>query len=194
MSGFNASQEELSAMAEMAKKQLMKQNKGDLDASFDYSKIMDEISDENEMPKDDNYTLRSPLHHKSSDNVLANTFEEPPKLNSYDEELFPGGPTKSQIELWKKEWEGYDIYVIDLLDKYSFVFRTLGRFEYKQLVSFVDINALQREESICNAAVLWPENYDYNVMSSQKAGIASTLASVIMEKSGFTQDYVIQEI
>jgi hypothetical protein len=31
-------------------------------------------------------------------------------------------------------------------------------------------------------------------MSSQKAGIASTLAAVIMEKSGFTEDYVIQEI
>lgn len=194
MSGFNASEEELSAMAEMAKKQLMKQTKGDIDASFDYSKIMDEISDENEIPKDDEYTLKNPLYKKSSDNILGSIYEESPKLNSYDEEVFPGGPTKSQIELWKKEWEGYDIYVIDLLDKYSFVFRTLGRFEYKQLVSFVDINALQREESICNAAVIWPENYDYNVMSQQKAGIASTLASVIMEKSGFTQDYVIQEI
>jgi len=190
MSGFNASQEELSAMAEMAKKQLMKQSKGDIDDSFDYSKIMDEVSDENEIPKDEEYKLKTPLHERYSDNI----YEESPKLNSYDEEVFPSGPTKSQVELWKKEWEGYDIYVIDLLDKYSFVFRTLGRFEYKQLVSFVDINALQREESICNAVVLWPENYDYNIMSQQKAGIASTLASVIMEKSGFTQDYVIQEI
>lgn len=194
MSGFNGSQEELSVMAEMAKKQLMKQNKGDLDASFDYSKIMDEIDNENEIEKDDQYTLKTSLHEKPSDDNLENIYEEPPKLNSYDEELFSGGPTKSRVELWKKEWEGYDIYVIDLLDKYSFVFRTLGRFEYKQLVSFLDINALQREESICNAAVLWPENYDYNVMSKQKAGIASTLAAVIMEKSGFTQDYVIQEI
>jgi len=190
MGGFNASGEELSAMAAMAKKQLMKQNKGDEDASFDYSKIMEELNEEDEVQKEDEYKLNNNLPEK----ILENTYEEPKTLNPYDEEVFPGGPTKSQVDLWKKEWEGYDIYVIELLGKYSFVFRTLGRFEYKQLVSFVDINALQREESICNAAVLWPENYDYNVMSSQKAGIASTLAAVIMEKSGFTEDYVIQEI
>ncbi len=190
MSGFNASEEELSAMAAMAKKQLMKQNKGDADASFDYSKIMEEVNEEGGASEDDEHKLNSPLHEKP----LENAYEDSITLNPYDEEVFPGGPTKSQVDLWKKEWEGYDIYVIELLNKYSFVFRTLGRFEYKQLVSFVDINALQREESICNTAVLWPENYDYNVMSSQKAGIASTLAAVIMEKSGFTEDYVIQEI
>ena len=187
MSGFNASQEELNAMAEMAKKQLMKQNKEEADESFDYSEIMDETSNEDNIENNNKYILNSPIYAKTSD-------EESLKLNSYDEELFNEGPTKSQIALWKKEWEGYDIYSIDLLEKYSFVFRTLSRFEYKQLVSFIDINALQREESICNAAVLWPENYDYNIMSSQKAGIASTLAAVIMEKSGFTEDYVIQEI
>lgn len=192
MGGFNASGEKLSAMAAMAKKQLMKQNKGDADASFDYSRIMEELNEEEEVQKEDEYKLNNNLQEKPLENTP--TYEETKTLNPYDEEVFPGGPTKSQVDLWKKEWEGYDIYVIELLGKYSFVFRTLGRFEYKQLVSFVDINSLQREESICNAAVLWPENYDYNVMSSQKAGIASTLAAVIMEKSGFTEDYVIQEI
>lgn len=190
MSGFNASEEELSAMAAMAKKQLMKQNKGEADASFDYSKIMEEVNDDYKEPKDDEHKLNNSLQDRPSEK----NYEKSKVLDPYDEELFSGGPTKSQVDLWKKEWDGYDIYEIELLNKYSFIFRTLGRFEYKQLVSFVDINALQREESICNAAVLWPENYDYNVMSSQKAGIASTLAAVIMEKSGFTEDYVIQEI
>ena len=118
---------------------------------------------------------------------------ELPQLSAYDEPLFPGGPGKSQIQTWKKEWAGYDLYVTEVLND-KFVFRTLNRFEYKQLISLDKVDALQREEIICQTVTLWPENYNWESMSTTKAGIPSTYSSIIMEKSGFTKDYAIQVI
>lgn len=117
--------------------------------------------------------------------------EPSPYLNPYDEPLFPGGPYKSQIEAWKKEWDGYDIYVTEILTE-KFVFRTLNRFEYKQLISLQNVDALQREEVICQTVTLWPNNYNWQKMATDKAGIPSTLSDIIMENSGFTKDYAIQ--
>lgn len=183
---MNSSQNELDMLAKKAKEELEKQKRNPSNSQkFDYSAVMDESNTEEQQSNDAAYDDSS---------IPDGVINPAPKLDKFDEELFPGGPTKSQISLWRKEWDGYDIYIIELLEKYTFVFRTLSRFEYKQLVSFVDINALQREETICNAAILWPENYDSASMAAQKAGIPSTLSSIIMEKSGFTKDYVIQEL
>lgn len=118
-------------------------------------------------------------------------YEESPHLDPYDEPLFPGGPYKSQIEAWKKEWEGYSIYVTEILTE-KFVFRTLNRFEYKQLISLQNVDALQREEVICQTVTLWPGGYEWKTMATDKAGLPSTLSDIIMEKSGFTKDYAIQ--
>lgn len=116
-----------------------------------------------------------------------------PTLDPFDEPLFPGGPGKTQIQAWKKEWDGYDIYVTEVLND-TFIFRTLNRFEYKQLITYQNLDALQREETICKTVTLWPLNYDWQEMATTKAGIPSTYADIIMEKSGFTKDYAIQVI
>lgn len=195
------SQEELNMIAQAAKQQLTQQSgseiqtasnedlyaglglydKGGYDTNTEQSNLYPQAKIEEENTVDDHET------------VMNNINTPPPILDMFDEELFPGGPTKSEINLWKKEWDGYDIYVTEIL-KETFVFRTLNRFEYKQLVSFVDINALQREETICSTVTLWPSNYDYNAMATTKAGIPSTYSEIIMEKSGFTKDFAIQEI
>lgn len=119
--------------------------------------------------------------------------EELPSLKAYDEPLFPGGPGKIQVQSWKKEWEGYDIFVTEILNE-MFVFRTLNRFEYKQLIALQNLDALQREEVICQTVTLWPSGYEWKTMATDKAGIPSTLSNIIMEKSGFTKDYAIQVI
>lgn len=132
-----------------------------------------------------------------SDIKLENSTDEEikdlPKISPYDEPLFAGGPTKSQIQLWKKEWAGYNIYLTEILDK-TFIFRTLNRYEYKQLISFQDLDALQREEIICQTVTLYPEGYNWKDMITTAAGIPSKYAQIIMEKSGFTDDYAIQVI
>lgn len=126
-------------------------------------------------------------------NIPTDYEEERPQLYPYDEPLFPDGPTKIQVDSWKKQWTGYDIYVVEIMEEY-FVFRTLNRFEYKQLIAIENIDPLQREEIICETVTLWPHSYKWNTMATEKAGIPSTLAEIIMEKSGFTKEYSIQVI
>ena len=74
----------------------------------------------------------------------------------------------------------------------TFIFRTLNRFEYKQIVAIENIDALYREEIICTTCVLWPRNYDFKAMAGEDGGYPSTLAQIIMENSGFTKEYGIE--
>ena len=117
--------------------------------------------------------------------------EELDPLAAYDVAIYEGGPNVSQVELWKKEWTNHDVFAVEILGE-RFVVRTLNRFEYKQLVAMANINALQREEIICETCVFHPFNYDFKTMALSKAGIVSTLSQVIMENSGFTKEYAIQ--
>lgn len=199
---MNDNEKDLEALAAKAKKQLAEQqnpknNEKDKETSNSNKNIYKDIFDD----ENKNVTLNKDIkndktqpNEQMSDKIQERIIADAPELAKYDnDELFPGGPTKAQIQQWKKEWDGYDIFVTEILND-TFVFRTLNRFEYKQLVSFVDINALQREETICNTVTLWPENYNYNKMATSKAGVPSTYAEIIMEKSGFTKDFAIQEI
>lgn len=106
-------------------------------------------------------------------------------------EIFPGGPSLSQVELWKKQFGVSKIFHTQILEKH-FVFRTLDRYEYKQIVAIDNIDALYREEIICKTCVLYPFNYDFKKMAAEDGGYPSTLAQIIMENSGFTKEYGIE--
>jgi len=108
-----------------------------------------------------------------------------------DDPIFEGGPGASQVELWKKQFSNEKIFHTQVLEKH-FVFRTMNRFEYKQLVSIQNIDALYREEIICHTCVLWPRNYNFKTMAAEDSGYPSTLAQIIMENSGFTKQYGIE--
>ena len=195
-------QNELDMLAQNAKKELEAQAKGEVRSNDDlYADIMNEVNGSagggylDSKPDPEPQSQQQMQEEESyNDYVDEERFNKPaPDLAAYDETLFPGGPTKSQINSWKKEWEDYDIFVTQILNK-MFVFRTLNRFEYKQLVSFTDIDALVREETICQTVTLWPSGYNYKDMAVAKAGIPSTYSEIIMEKSGFTKDYAIEEL
>lgn len=111
------------------------------------------------------------------------------ELDPEDRELFPGGPMLSQVQAWKKQYEknGHMIVVTEIGED-VFVFRTLNRYEYKQVVAIPDSNPIEREEIFCNTCVLWPP-MSYQSMTEGKGGIPSTLAQIIMEHSGFTQQW-----
>lgn len=112
-------------------------------------------------------------------------------IDNTGEELWKNGPTKSMIQLWKKQFEGHDICYVNIAD-YNFIIRTLNRHEYKSIVAIPNSNALNREEIICETVVLFPQEFSWKQMAVQKAGVPSALAEVIMKKSGFTNEYMIE--
>lgn len=99
------------------------------------------------------------------------------------EEVFEGGPTKSQIEDWKKQFG--DIYMTEF-DSETFVWRTLTRLEFKRVINAEGAeNDWYREERVAELCVLWPENYGHDEIVNGKAGIPAMLADQVMNKSGF---------
>lgn len=187
--------DELDALATKAKEQLKEQGKNiEIDNSDEdiYKDILSDDNDYNDTKLDIEIDS-SDIDYDKLYYISREKFqeEEVPTLNQYDELLFPGGPGKLQIDTWKKDWEGYDIYITEILNQ-TFIFRTINRFEYKQLITLQNVDALQREEVICQTVTLWPDNYTWKEMATTLAGIPSTYAEIIMEKSGFTKDYAIQ--
>lgn len=105
--------------------------------------------------------------------------------------VFENGPDIGQVELWKKQFSKEKVFHTKILDR-DFIFRTLNRFEYKQIVAVENIDALYREELICQTCVLWPIGYNFQMMAEDDSGYPSTLAQIIMENSGFTKEYGIE--
>lgn len=112
-------------------------------------------------------------------------------VDSDMEPVFEGGPNTAQVEIWKKQYDKEKVFHTKVLDRH-FIFRTLNRFEYKQIVAIDNIDALYREEIICSTCVLFPMNYDFKAMAKEDSGYPSTLAQIIMENSGFTKEYSIE--
>jgi hypothetical protein len=155
-----------------------------------YAGMRTEMDDLDEAPliqraqyNDINYDIEySPSYEEDEDEYYPDPDDTP---------IFDGGPGVSQIELWKKQFTKEKIFHTQILDKH-FVFRTLNRFEYKQIVAIDNIDALHREEIICTTCVLWPFNYNFKKMAAEDSGYPSTLAQIIMENSGFTKEYGIE--
>ena len=121
----------------------------------------------------------------------AENYDYDYQIDPNDTPIFEGGPGVSQVEIWKKQFTKEKIFHTQILEKH-FIFRTLNRYEYKQIVAIENIDALYREEIICKTCVLWPYNYDFKRMAGEDSGYPSTLAQIIMENSGFTKEYGIE--
>ena len=185
----------LNSMADDAKKKLKEQ----LDNGTDiYANIRAESEKSSNVDKKDNVDAKVD-DEKTQQKIKIKNIPDEEDLDyntaepilAYDEPLFAGGPTVTEIESWKKLWDGYDILAVNIMEQY-FVFRTLNRFEYKQIVALKNTDPIQREEIFCETCTLWPDEYNYKDMAVQKAGIPSTYAQIIMEKSGFTKEYSVQ--
>ena len=111
-------------------------------------------------------------------------------IDPNDAPIFEGGPGISKVQLWKAQYGISRIYHTKILDRH-FLFRTLNRAEYEQIAS-LSLDSLTNEELICKTCVLFPYNYDYAAMGKDDAGYPGTLAQIIMENSGFTNDYGIE--
>lgn len=110
-----------------------------------------------------------------------------------DEEIWPNGPTAGHIKMWKKEFG--EVYVTSLSFDKHIVWRTLSRYEYKQLVKKMEqlVQAGQlssaeanmwNEEAITEMCILYPA-FDKQDIGREMAGMPSLIAQEVLEASGF---------
>lgn len=202
-------QEMLSIMADEAKAKLYKQQKDeeeknekssdeepvDLYARFrnNDAKLV-KTPDRKTVPAEQDFS-----EYKKLDEI-TNDFESPMSLSNIElnedepvdlNTIYPNGPSPSDIEIWKKQYPDCLVMLIEVSGEY-FVIRTITRPEYKKLVSLYKLNALQREEIMCATCILYPKNLDYETINKLRGGVPSTIASIIMEHSGFTKEYGVQ--
>ena len=200
--------EMLEMMADEAKAKLYKQQK---DEEKNENQSEDEPVDLYARFRDnDTRLVRNP---NDNDNSIKEDYREYKNLNEIPEEfvdtmdlsnlelhenesidlnvIYPNGPSPHDVEIWKKQYPDCLVMVIEVSGEY-FVVRTITRPEYKKLVSLYKLNAPQREEVMCATCILYPKNLDYETINKLRGGVPSTIASIIMEHSGFTKEYGVQ--
>jgi hypothetical protein len=97
--------------------------------------------------------------------------------------LFEGGPSIDQVEEWKKQYG--KIYMTEIDEGDVFIWRSLTRKEFKDIMKVEGADALYREERVCERTVIWPETYDFTSMAVGKAGVPTLISEQVMDKSGF---------
>lgn len=92
------------------------------------------------------------------------------------------GPLRKEVEGWKKRYK--HVYFTPFEDE-IYVWRTLQRPEYREIIRDTTLTALDREELFTEKCVLYPYDFSLEKIKKSRAGIASLLAEMIMDKSGF---------
>ena len=83
---------------------------------------------------------------------------------------------------YKNLYSGHKILYVRFLDN-DFIFRSLTRKEYKYLLQS-GLSQMDMEDSICNTACLYPEDYDFTVCGF--AGLNEYVANMIKDTSDFS--------
>lgn len=100
-----------------------------------------------------------------------------------NEEIFEGGPTNADIEGWKEIYNG-NVFFVPFQHR-SYIYRTLYRNEYKQIMKIDGATEEYRRERMVAKTLLWPDNYNKMEMDADHAGVVDTLVEYIMATSGF---------
>lgn len=100
--------------------------------------------------------------------------------------IFEGGPTRREVEEWKEKHG--EVFFTPFSDNEIYIWRTIKRDEYADIIRNSNLTPLTREEEIVEKCVLYPRNLTKEKIRKSKAGIASLLSEQIMEKSGFVAE------
>lgn len=76
--------------------------------------------------------------------------------------------------------EEHDIIHHVRIDDEDFIYRIIGRHEYKKILYNNNLSDLEIEDLVCQSCLLYPENYDFDSCS---AGVPSLLCKEILENS-----------
>lgn len=76
----------------------------------------------------------------------------------------------------------YDsVFIEDFGDDGIFIFTSLGRKDYREIIETEELSDASKEEVICERCTLYPKNYDFG--DCENAGLPTQLAKIIVEKS-----------
>lgn len=76
--------------------------------------------------------------------------------------------------------EQYDVIHHVKIDDENFVFRILGRHEYKKIINTPGLTQMDMEDMICDTCLLYPNDYDFD---ESPAGLPSELTEMILQNS-----------
>lgn len=82
----------------------------------------------------------------------------------------------------KEQYNGHKI-IYALFDNKEFVFKSLTRKEYKDILN-ITASDDEFEDAICQIALIYPEEYDFS--QAPLAGISHNISPIILEQSNFT--------
>jgi hypothetical protein len=116
-----------------------------------------------------------PYVHTGSDGTRYTEWE-------WNSPVVRNGPTRKEVEGWK-ERHGETFFVPFGSEVY--IFRTLKRPEYREIIRDTALTALDREELFTEKVVLYPYDFSLEKIKKAKAGVASLLSEMVMDKSGF---------
>lgn len=153
---------------------------------------MEKAKKENTIQEDTNKQSDIVEKHEINEENIENKQPNKPVFTGvdgteYSEEewyapVVKNGPTRMEVEEWKERYGG--IYFTPF-ESEPFVWRTLSRPEYREIIRDQTLTALDREEMFTEKCVLFPRNFTIEKMLKSRAGIPSLLSEMIMDKSGF---------
>lgn len=73
------------------------------------------------------------------------------------------------------------VFMHDFGESGVFIFKALGRKDFKDLLDTDVVSDFDKEEIICEQCVLYPQNYDFE--NCEEAGLPTELCKLILEKS-----------
>lgn len=95
-------------------------------------------------------------------------------------------PQVDITELFLNFKEQYRNVFIFQIDSQVFIYRSLGRNEYKKILTDERFTNEMKEELICQTCTLWPNDYDFE--DCDEAGIPTVLMRVIIKNSYLDED------
>lgn len=107
------------------------------------------------------------------------------KNRQYEPEVAPASSpqdlsVQDATELFIQLQDEHRNVFMQQIDSQIFFYRSLGRSEYKKILSDDRFDNMAKEELICQVCTLWPENYDFEECD---AGIPTVLAKAILKNS-----------
>ena len=77
-------------------------------------------------------------------------------------------------------FQTYDAVFFSEIDDILFIYRPLGRKEYKDIQGNVNISDYDKQDAICQTVLIYPKDFDFDECS---AGVPDKLFNEVMEKS-----------